>query len=148
MSGYLFVANLVATVVALVFTLHAGARARRLRHYGLAILTVVLLGFAIFQAELYGRTGGEFGAGFEFESWRLSLHLVFAFSALGVLPGVAVTGVGLAQGRIRRVWHKRFVWVFVATTVLAMATAGFMFLNAKAKMPPMQQGAAEVSENH
>lgn len=124
MNGPLFVANLVLTVLLLGLTIHAGLTHRRLRHYVLVAFTILSLSAAIAQAELYGRD-------FQFQPWRLRVHLTCAFGALAMLPGVAWTGVGLARGRIERRSHRRWVIRFVSFAVLAIGTAGFMFLNAE-----------------
>ncbi|TAH35960.1 MAG: hypothetical protein EYC70_11975 [Planctomycetota bacterium] len=124
MNSPLFIANLALTVVLLGLTIHAGLTHRRRRHYVLVALTVTALAAAIVQAELYGR-------GFRFEPWRLGVHLACAFSALATLPGVAWSGLGLARARVRRVVHRRWVSAFVTLALLAIATAGFMFLNAR-----------------
>lgn len=124
MNGPLFVANLVLTVLLLGLTIHAGLTHRRRRHYVLVALTVLCLFAAIVQAELYGR-------GFHFEPWRLRVHLACAFGALAMLPGVVWSGLGLARGRLPRLRHRRWVIRFVSFAVLAIGTAGFMFLNAQ-----------------
>ncbi|HEX9794672.1 MAG TPA: hypothetical protein VGC54_11875 [Planctomycetota bacterium] len=123
MNIYLFVANLVLTVVGLGLTAHAGWTGRRTRHFVLAGCTVALLSAAIVQAELFGRD-------FAFDPVRLRVHLTCAFAALFMLPGVVWSGVGLARARVRRAVHRRWVGAFVALTVAAMATAGWMFFNA------------------
>ena len=107
----------------MVLAIAAGRTRRRRAHYALVFLTVTLLSAAIYQAEVFGRS-------FVFESWRLWVHLGFAFAALGVLPGVAVTGVRLARAQASRAVHRRWVTAFVALTVAAMLTAGWMFLSA------------------
>ncbi len=124
MNGPLFVANLLLTVAALGATLHAGRKGLRRRHYGLALSTVLLLGAAIWQAEHIGRS-------FTFEELRLQVHLACAFAALACLPGVIWSGVRLARGSGRRPVHRRWVGGFVILTVLAILTAGWMFLSAE-----------------
>lgn len=123
LSGPLFLANLAVTVALLALTLASGRAGRRRLHYTLVAATTVALLLAIVQAELFGR-------GFEFDAMRLNVHLGFAFAALGALPGVAWSGVGLARGRVARPVHRRWVAGFVVLVVLAVATAGWMFLTA------------------
>lgn len=123
-NGPLFAANLLATILALGLAVRAGLGGRRRQHYTWVGLTLILLLGAIWQAELFGRR-------FEFESWRLRLHLACAFSALVVLPGVAWSGVGLARARVARRIHRRWVVGFVVLVCLAVLTAGWMFLSAE-----------------
>ena len=125
MSTLLFIANLAAVVLFLALTVHAGLAGRRRRHFVLVGITLVLLFLVIYQAEIFGRN-------FEFEQWRLDVHLSFAFTTLATLPGVAWSGIGLARGRVRRLVHRRWVSVFVLLTVFAVITAVWMFLSATA----------------
>ena len=126
MNTSLFLANLAVTVLLLVVTLVTGKRGRRRAHFIAAPLTVVSLTLAVWQAELYGRD-------FDFDAVRLNIHLVCAGLSLAALPGTIWTGLRLIRVPQVRLAHKRWVGIFVICTVLAVATACWMFLTAVPK---------------
>ncbi len=123
LSGPLFLANLALTVALVVLSLVTGVRRARSAHYRAVSATVLSLVLAIVQAELFGR-------GYEFEHSRLTIHLAFAFAALASMPGVAWSGIRLARDDGYRAAHRRWVYGFVLLTLLAVLTAGWMFLTA------------------
>ncbi|MFQ5749835.1 MAG: hypothetical protein ACE5H3_10325 [Planctomycetota bacterium] len=123
MNAPLFAANLAAVVLGLVLTIRAGLAGRRRAHFRRVAGTVVLLGLAILQAEVFGR-------GFRFDPGRLKLHLTLATAALVLLPAVGWTGLGLARGRLARRTHRGFVTAFVSLVGLAVLSAVWMFWNA------------------
>lgn len=126
MNLTLFVLNLLAAVVLLVATLITGKRGIKLLHMRLAVVTVVVLLLAVWQADLYGH-------GFTFEMVKLKIHLVFAFATLFAIPPVIFTGWRLRNhGHWRRI-HLRFVALFLVCIALAIATACFMFIDAVPK---------------
>ncbi|RMH05461.1 MAG: hypothetical protein D6702_00245 [Planctomycetota bacterium] len=124
MSAPLFLLNLALTVVFLVVALATGVRGRRPAHYRAVGTTVALLALAILQAELFGR-------GFRFEPIRLRIHLGFAAAALLCLPGAVASGVALVRGRGGRRGHRAWVGGFVFLVLLAVLSAGWMFLGAE-----------------
>ena len=126
MNTPLFLANLALTVVMLVVTLVTGKTHRRRAHLIAAPVTVVVLVFAIWQAELYGQ-------GFDFDRTRLVVHLVCAGLSLAALPGTIWSGLQLLKRPQARPVHVRWVGIFVVCTVLSVLTAGWMFLSATPK---------------
>lgn len=123
-SAPLFLANLVLTVVLLVLAAVAGFRGARRAHYALVTATILSLGLAVVQAELFGR-------GFVFAPLRLRVHLACAFAALACLPGVAWSGIALARGRRPRRVHRRWVSGFALLVLAAVASAAWMFGDAQ-----------------
>jgi hypothetical protein len=119
----LLTANLALTVLFLVATVLSGIRGKRRAHYVLVVVTIVMLLTAIAQAELFGR-------GYTFDPLRLNVHLGFAFTALGCLPGAIWSGMSLRTNPVRRQAHRFLVWSFVILTVLAVLTALWMLLSA------------------
>lgn len=126
MNLTLFVLNLLAAVALLAVTVITGKRKLKLLHMRMAVLSVVVLLVAVWQADVYGH-------GFTFESVKLKVHLVFAFATLFAIPPVIFTGWKLRlNGKWRRT-HLRFVALFMLCVVLAVATACFMFIDAVPK---------------
>jgi len=122
----LFVANLLAAVVMLVFTLLTGRRGQKQLHIKLAVSTVVVLLAAVWQADLYGR-------GFTFEEVKLTVHIVCAFVTLAAIPPVIFTGWQL---RGKPQWRRTHLWsvgIFLVCIVLAIVTAVVMFIDAVPK---------------
>ncbi len=126
MNGTVFALSVLVTVALLGCTIWTGLLARRRAHYPLAVLTVIGLAIAIYQARIYGEA-------FEIPEDRLRIHLGFAFTALGLLPFAVTTGVLLIRRARVRIWHRVFVWSFVVTTVIAMGCALWMLDGAEAK---------------
>lgn len=122
----MFVLNLAVVVALLVATVLSGKRGRRRSHIPLAIVTVLVLILAIWQADVYGR-------GFTFHPVDLTIHLVVAISTLVLLPVVVYTGQRLSHGDSWRVHHRRSVVIFLGAVVLSVATACLMFLRAVPK---------------
>jgi hypothetical protein len=122
----LFGLNLAVAVLLLVATLVTGKRGRQQLHIRLAVVTVVALLAAIWQAERYGQ-------GFTFVALELEVHMVFAIATLLALPPVAFTGLRLRKADGWRRLHLRCVYLFVTCIVLAILTACYMFLHAVAK---------------
>lgn len=119
MSTASFVANLALTVLLLGAAVWAGRTGRRRPHFLFAGSAVLSLGLAIIQARIFGEA-------FVIPAERLRVHLVFAGTALLLLPGVALSGVALiARPGARRV-HRAFVALFLGTTLAAIATALWM----------------------
>lgn len=116
--------NLVAAVALLVVTLLTGKRRQKLLHIRVAVVTVVVLGLAIVQADMYGH-------GFRFVDWELKVHLVFAIGCLLSLPPVIYSGYRLRRQSRWRKPHVRSVTLFVTLAVLAVLTACYMFLHAE-----------------
>jgi len=125
-NGTVFALSVLVTVALLGFTIWTGLTARRRAHYPFAVLTVIGLSIAIYQARIYGEA-------FEIPEDRLRIHLGFAFTALGLLPFAVTTGILLIRRARVRLWHRIFVWTFVATTVTAMGCALWMLDGAVAK---------------
>lgn len=123
MNAPVFLASLAVTVALLVLTLWTGKSARRRAHFVSAPLTVVALAVAIWQAEMFGRD-------WEFDHTKLTVHLWCAGTALALLPGTAVSGLMLARDPRWRAAHKRWLAGFVVATLLAVATACWMFVGA------------------
>jgi len=121
----IFLATLVATVAGILLSVQAGRAGNRPAHYWRVGMTVLLLAAAIAQAEILGRD-------WEFPKGRLDLHLFCAFAALASLPGTAWSGWKLRDDPLMRPVHRRWVGAFIALTVCAVATAGWMFLAATA----------------
>lgn len=126
MNGTVFALSVLVTVALLACTIWTGLTARRRAHYPCAVLTVIGLTIAIFQARIYGEA-------FVIPGDRLRIHLGFAFTALGLLPFAVTTGILLIRRARVRLWHRIFVWAFVVTTVIAMACALWMLDGALAK---------------
>lgn len=126
MNAPLFLANLALTVVMLAVTLWTGKTGRRRAHFTAAPSTVVVLALAIWQAELFGK-------GYDFDTLRLRVHLICAGLALASLPGTVWSGLKLVRHPQVRAVHRRWVFAFVVLTVLAVLTAGWMFLSATPK---------------
>lgn len=126
MNGLVFAISLIVTVVLLGCTIWTGLQGRRRAHIPLALSTVAALAFAIVQARLYGE-------GFEIPALRLRIHLSLAFTALGLLPCAAFSGVLLIRNEAVRPWHRRLTWSFVVVTVTAMAAALWMLAGAEPK---------------
>lgn len=122
MTGTLFLLSLTLTVLALAGALWTGRKGHRRAHYRWVVGTVLLLTWAIVMAEVYGRA-------FTFDPFRLTLHLVFAFSALASVAGVAYSGITLAMETKPRALHRRWVGLFLVLVVLSIASAGWMFLD-------------------
>ena len=123
MNLTLFVLNLLAAVALLVATLITGKRGLQRLHMRLAVVTVVVLLLAVWQADLYGR-------GFEFDLSKLRIHLVFAFATLFAIPPVIFTGWRLRNHDQWRRLHLRCVALFLICTVAAIVTACLMFVGA------------------
>ncbi len=122
MNTPMFLLNLGLVVVSLLATIVSGLRAHRRTHLKLVMATVVLLGLAIVQAEIYGRS-------WSFSAGSLKVHLFFAFSALVCLPFVVASGVcRLKGGSIKK--HRWSVVCFVGLVLASVATAAWMFVDA------------------
>jgi hypothetical protein len=125
-NGTVFALSVLVTVALLGCTIWTGLTARRRAHYPCAVLTVIGLAIAIYQARIYGEA-------FEIPPDRLRIHLGFAFTALGLLPFAVVTGILLIRRARVRLWHRIFVWSFVAATLTAMGCALWMLDGALAR---------------
>ena len=119
----LFLVTLVATVLGILLSVQSGRAGNRPAHYWRVGFTVLMLAAAIIQAEILGHD-------WDFPKSRLDLHLFCAFAALASLPGAAWSGWRLRRDPMMRTVHCRWVGAFIALTVSAVVTAGWMFLAA------------------
>ncbi|MBC8370449.1 MAG: hypothetical protein H8E25_10645 [Planctomycetes bacterium] len=126
MNTTTFLLNLGLTVVLLGLTIRSGKMGVRKTHFYLVFFTLLSLLAAIYQAELYGRD-------FEFTSWRLNVHLSFAFAALASFPGVVFSGFKLINRSTWRQAHNRWVGSFVSLVGFSVITAVLMFIDAQSK---------------
>ena len=122
----MFLSSLALTVALLVLTLWTGRTGRRKVHFLAAPATVAALAVAIWQAEIFGRD-------WDFDHVRLTVHLWCAGTALALLPGTVYSGLQLVRKPDWRGAHRRWLAGFVSTTLLAVLTAGWMFLGATPK---------------
>ncbi len=124
-----FVLSLALTVAALAATIWSGVARRRRLHYACVVAHVVLLGFAIRQAELYGR-----GLVFEGTAGLVkSIHMAGVVVCFALVPVVVVTGVRLARAAApdRRLWHRRAAWAYVIAVVVTFLLGLAMTLLAR-----------------
>lgn len=129
MNTVVFVASLVITALLLLASVWTGVKGQRQKHIPLVVCTVASLAFAIMQARIYG--DALTAEGYELPSDRLKIHLALAFSALGLLPVVAITGGTLmVKARVRPI-HRVAAWTFVVVTLAAMGTAIWMLAGAE-----------------
>ncbi len=139
MSGPFLVA-LACTVVALVAVVVTGVQARRSPHYVAVVVMLVLLGWAIREAELMGAQLAYEGAAAVFRT----VHFGAVTITFLVFPLLVVSGVRLArrEDALRRKRHRTLAWAFVGCVLVTTALGTTMTLTAT----PIEVDAAPTED--
>ncbi len=137
-----FLIAFACTVAALAGVIWSGVKARRSLHYGLVVLLLGLLTWAIREAEIMGSDLVYEGASGVFRT----IH----FGAVGLtflaLPLLVVTGLRLAkkESPSHRKAHRAVAWVFICAVLATTALGTTMTLLAeKAQDPPAEATPAD-----
>jgi hypothetical protein len=129
MTQFLIALALTATV--LVAVVWSGATRRRSLHYGLVVLFFSSLGWAIYEAESYGRQLVFTGSA-EFVK---QLHFGAVAIVFLTVPVLLVTGVRLSKDESMRPMHGSVAKFFVVMVLVTIALGTAMTIMAETVQP-------------
>lgn len=126
MISSIFLVALALTVLALAAVIWSGVTARRNLHYGLLVVMLGLLAWAIREAEIMGAELIYNGAAAVFRA----IHFTFVGLTFLTVPLLLVSGVRLAKKESpkHRGAHRTLAWVFVGCVLITTALGTTMTL--------------------
>ena len=116
-----FVLFLGLTLAGLGAVFWTGLHAQRRRHIPLVVLTISLLGVAVYYAEQLGK-----GYILEDAGWIYPFHLYLAIGTTAFYLVPVISGIATLRNPRWRKLHGRIAWVVLALTVLTAVTGVWM----------------------